>query len=136
MQIVHTDHRTQTLIFLVALLFWSISPHNKRSWWGNYSKMSKIMFKTLRTDHRMQIWKFLVALLFSSISPHKMGSQGGNYSKMSKMMFNHFIQIIESKYENSRLPSFFEIYHLTIGGVEEEITQKCPKWCLNTSYRS
>ena len=27
------------------------------------------------------------------------------------MMFKHFVQTIESKYENSWLPSFFEVYH-------------------------
>ena len=26
-------------------------------------------------------------------------------------MFKHFVQTIESKYENSWLPSFFEVYH-------------------------
>jgi len=43
------------------------------------------------------------------------------------MMFKHFVQIIKSKYENSWLPSFFEVYHPITWGVEEEITQKCPK---------
>jgi len=46
---------------------------------------------------------------------------------MYKMMFKHFVQIIEIKCENSWLPSFFEVYHPTTGGVKEEITQKCAK---------
>ena len=50
----------------------------------------------------------------------------GKLHKNVKMMCKHFVQILERKYENSWLPSFFDVYHPTKGGVNEEITQKCP----------